>query len=80
MWNTLDFFISNLGFCLELRLLNSETEIKLVLELLNWLLKFFLCNPEVRLEKVKKEVDLLVWKVLIGITWGIIIASHFLYL
>ena len=25
--NTLDFFISNLGFCLELGLLNSETEI-----------------------------------------------------
>ena len=25
--NTLDFFISNLGFCLELRLLSSETEI-----------------------------------------------------
>ena len=24
---TLDFFISNLGFCLELGLLNSETEI-----------------------------------------------------
>ena len=25
--DTLDFFISNLGFCLELRLLSSETEI-----------------------------------------------------
>ena len=25
--HTLDFFLSNLGLCLELRLLNSETEI-----------------------------------------------------
>ena len=25
--DTLDFFISNLGFCLELRWLNSKTEI-----------------------------------------------------
>ena len=25
--NTLDFFINNLGFCLELGFLNSETEI-----------------------------------------------------
>ena len=46
------FFISNLGFCLELGLLNSE---KLVLELLNWLLKFFLCNPKVRLKKEKSK-------------------------
>ena len=43
------FSIYNLGFCLELRLLNPRP--KLGLELLNWLLKFFLCNPEVRLKK-----------------------------
>ena len=52
---------------------------KLVLELLNWLLKFFLCNPEVRLKKGKKEVRLLVWQILIDLTWGIVILSYFLY-
>ena len=42
---TLDFFYK------QLRILSRP---KLVLELLNWLLKLFLCNPEVRLKKVKK--------------------------
>ena len=49
--STLDFFYK------QLRILSR------ILELLNWLLKFFLCHPKVRLKKVKKvkkEVRLLV--------------------
>ena len=37
----------------------------MVLELLNWLPKFCLYNPEVRFKKVKKEVPLFVQKVLV---------------
>ena len=42
---TLDFFYK------QLRILSRTPRPKLVLELLNWLLKFFLCHPEVRLKQ-----------------------------